>query len=204
MKLTVFGATGRTGRHVLRQGVGRGHAITAFTRRPEALTDPATPAAVVVGDGRDPQAVRRAVDGADGVIAVIAAPSRSGPHHTAEVARVITRAMADLGVRRLVVTDPYPIVADRPRLLIWLLRRFLAAAYADALAMERIVTTTDLDWTIVRLNRLLDGPPRGTAHVSRDLLARPSSITRADAAAVLLDVVADPALARVALNVSGR
>jgi putative NADH-flavin reductase len=204
MNLTVFGATGRLGRHVLEQGLRRGHKLTAFTRRPQALADPAALAAVVAGDGRDRQAVRRAIDGADGVIAIVASATRKGPHHTTEVARVITQAMADLGVRRLVVTDPYPIVADRPRLLIWLLRRFLAAAYADALAMERIVTTTDLDWTIVRLNRLLDGPPRGTAHVSRDLLARPSSITRADAAAVLLDVVADPALARVALNVSGR
>lgn len=203
MRLTVFGATGRTGRHVLQQGLRRGHVLTAFTRRPEALADPAALAAVVVGDGRDPPAVRRAVAGADGVIAIIAAAHRGGPHHAAEVTRVITQAMADRGVRRLVVSDPYPIIADRPRLLIWLLRRFLAAAYADALAMERIVTATELDWTIVRLNRLLDMPARGTAKVSRELLDKPSSITRSDAAAVLLDVVADPALARVALNVAG-
>lgn len=32
MKLLVIGASGRTGRHVLDQGLRRGHAITAFTR----------------------------------------------------------------------------------------------------------------------------------------------------------------------------
>ena len=203
MNLTVFGATGRLGRHVLEQGLRRGHKLTAFTRRPQALADPAALAAVVAGDGRDRQAVRRAIDGADGVIAIVASATRKGPHHTTEVARVITQAMADRGVRRLVVTDPYPIVGDRPRLPIWLMRRFLAAAYADARTMEQVVSSTDLDWTIVRLNRLLDKPARGTAHVSRDLLAKPSSITRADAAAILLDAVEDHALAKAAVNVSG-
>jgi len=34
MKLLVIGSTGRTGRHVVEQAVQRGHAVTAFTRRP--------------------------------------------------------------------------------------------------------------------------------------------------------------------------
>lgn len=37
MKIAVFGATGRTGRHVLEQGMHRGHLMTAFTRRPLEL-----------------------------------------------------------------------------------------------------------------------------------------------------------------------
>jgi NAD(P)H-binding len=203
MNLTIVGATSRTGRHVLEQGLRRGHSLTAFTRRPEALADIRGLADVVAGDGRDPEAVRQAITGADGVIAIIAAPGRGGPHCMADVARVVTRAMVDQGVRRLVVTDPYPIVGDRPRLLIWLLRRMLADAYADALTMEHVVTSTDLDWSIVRLNRLVDKPARGTAHLSRDLLVKPSSISRADAASVVLDVVEDRTLAKVAVNVCG-
>ena len=38
MKIAVFGATGRTGRHVLEQGLHRGQQMTAFTRRPQELT----------------------------------------------------------------------------------------------------------------------------------------------------------------------
>ncbi len=37
MNLLVIGSTGRTGKHVLEQGLQRGHAITAFTRRPHEL-----------------------------------------------------------------------------------------------------------------------------------------------------------------------
>ena len=76
MKLTIVGATGRSGRHVLGQALRRGHKLNAFTRRPQELTEQTGLAAVVAGDGREPLAVGRAIAGADGVIAIIAA---SGP-----------------------------------------------------------------------------------------------------------------------------
>jgi putative NADH-flavin reductase len=131
MKITVFGATGRTGRHVLAQGRRRGHQMTAFTRRPQALDDHAAPAAVVEGDARDPDAVHKAIDGADAVISTIAGAVRNDPHRLADTARVITQAMAGLAVRRLVVTSAYPIVVEEPPLAMAILRRLLAASYAD-------------------------------------------------------------------------
>lgn len=161
MRITVFGSTGRTGRLVLTEGLRRGHQLTAFTRRPEALPDPSRLAAVVSGDGRDRQAVRQAIAGADAVIAIVAASSRKGPHETAAVSRVVTEAISDLGVRRLAITSAYPIVGDKPRLPIALLRLVLADAYADVSKMEQIVSASDLDWTIVRLNRLTDQPAQG-------------------------------------------
>lgn len=203
MNLTVLGAAGRTGRHVLEQAMARGHRVTAFTRRPAALADCAGLAAVVGGDGRDPQAAREAVRGADAVITVIGPASRTGPHQVAEVAATLIAAMGDEGVRRLVITSAYPLVADRPRMAIALLRRIFAAAYADAAAMERAVSASSLDWTIARLNRLTSKTATGQARVSPGLFARPTAITRADAARVLLDITEDQALARTAVNVAG-
>jgi putative NADH-flavin reductase len=208
MKITVFGSAGRTGSHVLTGGLRRGHEITAFTRRPDALTAPspgAAPAraAVVRGDGRDPVAVREAITGADAVIAIISARSRNGPHQAAEVSRQIAGQMADLGVQRLVITSAYPIVADKPHIPMALLRWFLAATYADAAAMARIVTSSDLDWTIAYLNRLTDKPATGGYRISRDLFRKPSAITREDAAAALLDITEDITLAKTAVHVAG-
>jgi putative NADH-flavin reductase len=203
MRLTVFGSTGRTGRQVLAEGNRRGHRITAFTRRPDTIADPSTLAAIVSGDGRDPDAVRAAIASTDAVIAIIAAPSRKGPHHIADVARTITGAMSETCVRRLVITSAYPIVGAKPRLPIALLKLVFADAYADGAAMEQIVSTSGLDWTIARLNRLTDEPPRGTIHTSHDLLDRPSAITRTDAAAALLDIVEDETLAGTAVNLAG-
>lgn len=203
MNLTVLGAAGRTGRHVAEQAVTRGHRVTGFTRRPAALADCAGLASLVHGDGRDPQAARKAVQGADAVIAVIGPASRNGPHQVAEAAGALIAAMRNEGVRRLVVTSAYPLVADRPRLLIALLRTILAAVYADAAAMERAVSDSGLDWTIARLNRLTSNPATGQARTSSGLFTRPTAITRADAARVLLDITEDQALARTAVNIAG-
>ena len=86
MRITVFGATGRTGRYILAEGLRRDHQLTAFTRWPAALVGPSTLAAVAM-DGRDPQTVRKAIDGADAVISTVSAERRKGPNHVAEVSR---------------------------------------------------------------------------------------------------------------------
>lgn len=206
MKITVFGAAGRTGQLVLAEGLRRQHEMTAFTRRPDSAFPPAVEAGLartVRGDGRDRTQVRTAVSGADAVIAIVAASTRKGPHQAAEVLKVIADEMTGLGVGRLVFTSAYPIVADRPRLAIALLRRLFAAAYADSAEAGRIVSATELDWTIAYLNRLTDKPATGRYRVSRELFSRPSAISRADVAAVLLDVAADPGLAKASVNVSG-
>jgi putative NADH-flavin reductase len=203
MRITVFGSTSRTGRHVLSQGLRRGHEITAFTRRPHTLDDPSALAAVVHGDARDRVAVGRALEGADAVITIINGGTRKDPHRYADACRTITRAMREGGVKRLVVTSAYPIIATEPRLAMTLLRRLLATPYADVAAMEEIVSTSSLEWTIVRLNRLTNAPASGNVIVSPGLLAKARSISRADVAAILLDLVQDTATARSAVNVSG-
>jgi putative NADH-flavin reductase len=203
MRLTVIGSTGQTGRHVVAEALSRGHAVTAATRRPEALEhrDAVT---VVQGDGRDPLVMRRAVSAADAVIAIVAARSPRGPHHMADVARTVVGAMHEAGVSRLVVTSAYPIVGDRPRIPMALLRTIFAANYADARAMEQVVTASDLEWTITRLNRLTDKPATNESRLTTDLLDRPSAIPRADAAAVLLDLAENGKYERAAVNVAGR
>ncbi|MFG1943977.1 NAD(P)-dependent oxidoreductase [Nonomuraea sp. NPDC048826] len=203
MNITVFGSTGRTGRHILAEAPGRGHRVTAFTRRPGNLAGIPDAARVVHGDGRDAVAVAEAVAGADAVIAIVAAETRKGPHHTAAVTRMITNAMAQAGVRRFVTTSAYPIVADKPRIPMAVLRWALADAYADQAEMERVVTACDLDWTIARLNRLLDRPAAGRVLISRDLLDRPRPLSRADAAVTLLDLAGSDTYAKAAVNVGG-
>jgi uncharacterized protein YbjT (DUF2867 family) len=203
MKLTVFGATGRTGRHVVIQGLRRGHQLTALARRPQALEDPSALTAVIDGDGRDPSAVRKAIDGADAVLSTVPGGTRQEPDRLADVTRVIIQAMSDLGIRRLVVTSAYPVIVEDPPPGMAVLRRLLATPYSDNAAMEQLVAASGLDWTIVRLNRLTNKAASGKVHISRGLLVKPHGLARADAAATLLDIVADTTLARSAINVAG-
>jgi putative NADH-flavin reductase len=204
LRITLFGATGRIGRHVLREASRRGHRVTAFTRRPDQLAYVDGLEAVVQGDARDPRPVRTAIEGGDAVVAMINAANRKGPHPAEEAARVITRVMSDLGLRRLVFTSAYGMIAQRPRLLAPLVRLAFGPVFADAARMERVVSATDLDWTIARLTQVTNRAPKRKYRTSVDPFSRgPYSLTRPDAAAALLDIVADHSFAGLIVNVAG-
>lgn len=205
MRLVVVGATGRTGRLVTEQALQRGHHVTALTRRPETLTlrDPRLD--VVRGDGRDATDLA-VVEGHDAVISIVAAPDL-GPTTVAEdVTRTLVWAMEEHGVGRLVVTSSHGLVATRPRLAVALVRLVLRNSYADARRMEAVVRASGLDWRIVRANRLVDRAPVGAVlrmPDGQDFVGGANELTRADLAATLLDVVADDALSRRAIEVTG-
>jgi uncharacterized protein YbjT (DUF2867 family) len=201
MRIVVLGSTSRTGLCLLTEAERRGHQIVAFTRRPEALAD--RPVTVVHNDGRDLAVFRTSVAGADAVICLLPGGSRRDAHLAAEAARTVLTAMNDTDVKRLVVVSAYPIVGDRPRVPIWILRRILATPYADVSQMEQIVSSSDVDWTIARLNRLTDKPASGAITISAGLLAKPRPHGRADTAAALLDLVEDSTTAQAAINISG-
>ena len=74
MRLIVFGATGKTGQHVWRNALDRGHDVTAFARSPHKIERTAG-LRVARGDVMDAISVADAVDGHDTVI--VALGSRS-------------------------------------------------------------------------------------------------------------------------------
>jgi nucleoside-diphosphate-sugar epimerase len=203
MNITVIGAAGRLGWRVVEEASRRGHQVAGLARHPERLARPELLSRIAAGDGRDRDIAARAVAGADAVVITVAGGTGKDPRQAADVTRAVTAAMRDHGVRRLVITSAYPIVATRPRAVIWVLRRVLATPYADIAEAERITVASNLDWTIARLNRLTDQRPTGPPHTSTGLLDRPTGLSRADAATLLVDLAETRNHARQALNVRG-
>ena len=68
MKLTVFGATGGVGRHVVSQALDCGDEVTAYVRSPAKLEVSDPRLTVIAGELTARDSVRRAVSGADAVI----------------------------------------------------------------------------------------------------------------------------------------
>jgi uncharacterized protein YbjT (DUF2867 family) len=67
MKLTVFGAAGGTGKHVVAESLAAGHEVTVLVRDPLKLGEVDQRVTVEIGDARDPEVVAGAVAGAHGV-----------------------------------------------------------------------------------------------------------------------------------------
>ncbi|WP_149831266.1 NAD(P)-dependent oxidoreductase [Streptomyces tailanensis] len=166
MKLVVFGANGPTGRQVTEQAVAEGHSVVAVTRRPEEfpLSDPRL--RVVGADVEDPAAVERAVAGQEAVISTLGVPySRNPVTVYSEGITHITQAMTKHGVRRLVcvtstvlfgVSAPGETFFFRTVLEPFIARTIGRTVYDDMRRMERIVSDSHHEWTVVRPAGLFD------------------------------------------------
>ena len=209
MELTVFGASGGTGRLVVEQAVAAGHTVTAVVRDPARLRlAPRDGLWVAVASFTDRAAVLSAVTGADAVVDALGG-SGSGPTTVrVDASRVIVPAMHEAGVRRLVVVSASGAHTTGDGLLVRLLVKpllgyVLRHAFADMRAMEEIVRASGLDWTIVLPPRLTDGPRTGRFRSRVGANVRGSfSITRADLADAVLRAVSDDRLRQAALSVA--
>jgi putative NADH-flavin reductase len=202
MKIAVFGSTGGNGRLVLADGIRRGHEMTAFARDAGALAGVVGLADVIEGDGRDRAAVEKAIAGQAAVIVTVS--GRGEADVAAGIARTVTAAMQFLGVPRLVAASAYGMVATRPYIVAGMVRRIFAKGFADQAAADRIVASSELDWTILRGTRLTRKPAQGPARRSTELFTKgPYSLARAAFAAALVDLAQDRSAVRQTVNITG-
>lgn len=197
MKIAIFGATGGTGRELLRQALDRGHRVTAQARSPEKLDDLQGPSLEVIrGDVLDQGDVERAVAGQEAVVCAIGA----GPQRTTlreDGARNIVAAMERTGVRRLVCLSSLGVGESRANLPFFtryvIVGIFLRHAFADHERQEAVIRKSSLDWTIVRPPHLKDGPRTGEyrhGFPPRDRRIQ-GWISRADVADFMLEQLTD-------------
>lgn len=165
MKLVIFGATGKIGRHLVEQALELGHEVTAFVRNPQKLRAPRGNLRVVKGDVLDPAAVRSAIDGCDGVICALGMPLMNKDGLRAKGTANIIRAMEETGVKRLVCLsglgagDSWNLLPFHYKYLIFPL--VMRRLYADHERQEAHVRNSRLDWVIVRPANFVDGEHTG-------------------------------------------
>lgn len=197
MHITVFGATGRTGRLVVQQALAAGHRVTAAARHPGAVRAAHNLQQVIVADITDATSVRKAIAATDAIVSALG--SRTGRKPTtlySAAAGAALEAMLATGVRRIVTISAIPVTPDEHktvverRLIHPLLRQFFGGGYDDMRRMEDLLARSDRDWTVFRAPRLIDGAATGTYRTVLDALPpRARSISRADLAAAMIAAV---------------
>ncbi|MGR6316478.1 NAD(P)H-binding protein [Micromonospora soli] len=221
MKLTIFGATGGIGRHLVEQALVAGHDVTAVVRDPARL--PGAPQRVVTADlaAADPAVLRSAVAGADAVLSGLGPRSSADAGVASRGTRAVTEAMTASGVRRILVVSAAPVGVvpspGRPRpprydegdgpLMRFVLgpaiRRVLRRHYADLAVMEEELRDGDLDWTVVRPPRLTDGRLTGDYRTAYGRNIRGGlTVSRADVAQLMLALLDRPESVRRTVGVA--
>ena len=206
MKVAVFGSTGSVGWHVVEQGLGRGHEVTAFVRDPSGLDVAHERLTVFRGDVLDAAAVEGAVGGQEAVMCSLGAGRRGRVR--SEGTRNIVRAMEGAGVRRLVCQTTLGAGDSSGNLdFFWkhvMFGLLLREAFADHEQQEAHVRGSDLDWTIVRPAAFTDGGRTGEYRhgFPPSKKGLKLEISRADVAGFMLDQLADDAYLRRAPGLS--
>jgi putative NADH-flavin reductase len=207
MKITIFGATGGTGRHLIEQACAAGHDVTAVVRDAARLA-PGEHLTVVEADVMDPDAIASSIAGRDAVLTAIGPNGRGPTTVQTDSTTAIIAAMNETGVRRLVCVSNSGMHTDgdgrlTKALVKPLLRRLLRHGFADMRGMEDLVAVSGLDWTVVRPPRLTNGKATGSyrTEVGRNVRGG-IQVSRADTAACVLRSLSEPGWVRAAVSVA--
>jgi putative NADH-flavin reductase len=201
MRITIFGASGRTGRPLVEQALERGHGVVAFVRDAEGFSSSVEAndrLEIVEGDAYGGDGVDRAIGGdgdpVDAVVSVLGQRSEGPDDLLAVAGRHILDAMDRHGVERFVtlvgagVREEGETVSLGGRVMGSLLKLLARAVLEDATAHVEAVRAGDSDWTVVRGPRLTEAEHTGEFEHGTELtLGARDAAARANVAEFILD-----------------
>jgi putative NADH-flavin reductase len=192
MKLLVFGASGKTGREVVRQALARGLDVTAFVRDTARLPLAHANLRLVKGEITDAKAVAKVISGQTNVISTlgVGTPLRHDPN-VIEGVRTIVRASEHGSIERLLYMSTIGVRDSRHEAgfaLRWLATTLIRHEITDHEIKEAAVADSFVDWTIVRAPLLTNGRLTASYRVGEDIQAHSPlpMMSRADVADFML------------------
>ena len=195
MRIVVFGASGRTGRLVVKDAVEREHAITAFLRDASKQWFPDA-VKLFQGDPNDATAVGDALSGADAVISAMGPIEGVTTDEVSHLTQTIVDVMQRSGPRRLVLPGNTTVFTDDE----------ITGEFANVAAEHRrdltIVRNSRLEWTMLAPAMLRDDDVAGEYEATIDGPAPGRSMARQDFASAMLDALDRSAWAGHAVGVS--
>ena len=203
MKILVVGASHGVGLETVKRALEMGHAVTALARNAESLPIQHENLRLMNGDAMSLASMSEAVKGQDAVICTLGIPTKLaigppvGPktYILSKGIGNIIAAMKENGVKRLeCVTalgtgDSWNQYSWAGRLM---LRGGLRWLYKEKDLQERMIRESGLDWTIIRPTAMTNGKRIGANVAEETRAGAMTHVSRADAAAVMVDIVDQP------------
>ena len=213
MRVTIFGASGATGKLLTERCLAAGYSVTALVRTPEAYSY-ASQVRVVKGDAFSPQAVAEALVGADVVMSALGAKSLKKEDVLERAVPLIVAAMEKNGPKRIIAlgsAGALPTALDKqPAWRRWIVQHivyntFLKYPVASQIAQYKTLSASSLDWTMPMppMLRNVDGKGLAKVRVDRDALPPGASrISRADVADFMMAQVMSEEFSRSGVYIS--
>jgi len=192
MHISLFGATGATGKLLTERALAAGHTVSALIRTPEKFPYAAR-VRVIKGSAFDLSAIAETLTGADAVLSALGAKS---PFKNEDVlpraVPLIVRSMSELGVKRIVALGSAGALATsldkQPAYRRWIVQKIvynylLKYPVLEQISQYKTLSASTLDWTMVMPPMLTNGPAKGRYRIDGEALPRNGSmISRTDVA----------------------
>ena len=200
--IAVFGATGRTGRPLVKKALAAGYTVRALVRNPSKLGFSDPKLHLIQGDALDSQKVKETIAGTSGVISLLGPDKNSPPDFLTRATRHIVQAMKREGIRRLMTLTGGGVRdegRDKPgfvdNLIVFIMKNLAGKgprnALFDGIEHAKEVKASGLDWTIVRGPVLTEDPARGSYQIGNVGTVKGIKLTREDLADFMLKEFAE-------------
>jgi len=165
MKIAVIAANGRSGQAFVEAALAAGHMVRAGVRGKSHL-QPHTNLTVVECDATDAVQLRNLLAGQDAVASFIGHVKGSAPDVQTSAIQKVVAAMSELGVKRIVsltgtgVRFPGDNISLVDRFLNLSIGIIDPARVKDGKNHVDVLKASGLDWTVIRVLKLQNTPPR--------------------------------------------
>lgn len=192
MNIALFGASGATGKLLTERCLATGHTVSALIRNPGDFTFKDR-VRVIKGSAFDSAAITDTLVGADAVLSALGAKSPFRNENILPRAiPLMVKSMSEQGVRRIIALGSAGALptslSKQPAYRRWIVQNivykvFLKYPVLEQISQYQILSTSNLDWTMVMPPMLSNAPARGTYRTDPDALpTNGSRISRSDVA----------------------
>lgn len=194
--IIIFGATGKTGKELVKQALEKEYIVTAFVRNSGKLNTQHKNLSIFEGDVLKTDKVKEAMINQNVVICSLGASGMDKSYLRTRGTKNIIEAMNELQKKRFICQSSLGF-ADTKEMLPWYMKYiivplFLKNAFKDHLTQEKEIEKSNLDWTIIRPANLTNGERTGNYKIgfSTDEKVK-LKISRADVAEFMISQVSD-------------
>ena len=165
MKLAVVAANGRSGSVFVNEALRRGHSVKAGVYGQHSFSASEN-LEIVECDAQSKEQLRSLISGSDAVVSMIGHGKNSPAHVQTDAIKNIVEISKQLGVKRVIsltgtgVRFPGDKITLMDRLLNLSISIIDPKRVNDGIEHAKFLQTSQLDWTIIRVLKLTNGPAK--------------------------------------------
>jgi putative NADH-flavin reductase len=212
MKIAIFGASGYSGKEILKLALSQNHIVTVLTRSASSIQIKNANLTIIEGNVLDANTVNKVIQNQDAVIQCLGIGGKGNGQPTtfvSDASKIIVSEMEKLQIKRLIAMSNVGAgnsLSFQPwifnKIILPYFMKWLKAVIDDKNRMEPIIMNSNLDWTIVRCPNIVDKAAKKNITATLDGKNLKLSITNIDTADFIFKQLTDTTFVKQAPSIS--